>query len=48
MTLAEQAAALSPDETVALLAAHHELARQKADLQARNADLARQVEWFKR
>jgi transposase len=48
MTLAEQAAARSPDEIVALLAAPHELARQKADLEAHNADLTRQVEWFKR
>jgi len=48
MTLAEQAAALSPDEIVALLATHHELARQKAALEDRNADLTRQVEWFKR
>lgn len=48
MTLAEQAAALSPDEIVALLTAHQALARQKAELEARTADLTRQVEWFKR
>ena len=48
MTLAEQAAALSPDEIVALLAAHQALARQKAEIEARTADLTRQVEWFKR
>ena len=48
MTLEEQAAALGPAEIVALLATHQELARQKAELEARNAELARQLEWFKR
>jgi transposase len=48
MTLEEQAAALRPAEIVALLATHQELVRQKADLEVRNADLTRQLEWFKR
>jgi transposase len=41
MTLAEQAAALSQAEIVAVLRHNQELAQQTADLQ-------RQVEWFKR
>ena len=41
MTLEEQAAALPLDEIVALLVARQELAQQ-------NAELQRQVEWFKR
>jgi transposase len=48
MTLAERAAALGPDEIRALLSAHDELGRQKAELEVRTADLTRQLEWFKR
>ncbi len=48
MTLAERAAALGPDEILALLRAHEELVRQKAALEARTVDLTRQLEWFKR
>lgn len=48
MTLAERAAALGPDEILALLRSHDELGRQKAELEVRNADLTRQLEWCKR
>ena len=41
MTLAKQAAALRPEEIVVLLATHPELGRQKAELEARNAELTR-------
>src|SRR5262249_53443739 len=41
MTLEEQAAALRPDQIVALLVSQRELRDQ-------NAELQRQVEWFKR
>jgi transposase len=41
MTLEEQAATLRPDEIIALLVSQHELRQQ-------NAELTRQVEWFKR
>src|SRR5215471_2605843 len=48
MTLAERAAALGPEEIVALVRSHDVLVRQKAELEARTGDLTRQLEWFKR
>jgi transposase len=41
VTINEQAAAMDPEQVAALLASHQQLL-------ARNEDLARQVEWFKR
>jgi len=48
MTLDERAAAMDRKEVVALLASHQELMSSFDTLRARNAELSRQVEWFKR
>src|SRR3989442_11755172 len=48
MPLAAQAAALGPDEIRGLLAERQQHLQRLAALEAQNADLARQVAWFKR
>jgi transposase len=48
MKFDEQAATLNRKEIVALLASHQQLKTSFAELSARNEELARQVEWFKR
>jgi transposase len=48
MTFEKQAAALDRKGVVALLASHEQLAKSFAELAARNEELTRQVEWFKR
>jgi transposase len=48
MTFEEQAATMDRKEIVALLGTNHHLSISLAELQQRNEELSRQVEWFKR
>ena len=48
MSFEEQAATLERKDVVALLASHHHLKTSFAELSARNEELTRQLEWFKR
>jgi len=47
MTFDERAGTLKRDEIAALLASHEQLTTLCTELTARNAELARQLEWFK-